>query len=593
MKDVIKKHKKNIGIAFVLATILYLIFYIGLSMKTPNKNIKNLSYNNFIKYVEANKVKDIGFNRGIDDLTGTLKDGTSFKIPNPNSQRFDFKLYLLKNNVQVKQIPRQTIFQNILGSIIKTGSLMITLYIFLTILTKKQTSIGSLQIELKDDNKITFKNVAGCEEAKENLDDIIDFLKNPKKYKDCGCYMPKGTILYGPPGTGKTLLAKAVAGEAKASFISLSGSDFVEKFVGVGASRIRQTFKKAKKNSPCIIFIDEIDAIGQVRGQANSNSEREQTLNQLLVEMDGFDELENVVIIAATNRIDVLDKALLRAGRFDRQIEIGLPDKEARLDIINYYLKGKKIELISKNTIAHMTIGMSGADIKNIVNEACILAARNNKKTINMDYINKAINKILVGDEKKNKKSIKDIDRKITAYHEAGHTLIAKLLTDKEIPRVTIIPTTKGAGGYTLMTPLNNAFSTKKSLENEICISLGGRVAEEIIFGKENVTNGASADIQNLTRNAIRMVESYGMNENIGMVSINEFKDNYSTNFNKKIVFEEVKNLIKQKYEKTLKIMENNKFYLEKIAERLLEKETIEDKEINVILGKNQKSSLE
>ncbi|MBI6875078.1 AAA family ATPase [Clostridium aciditolerans] len=435
--------------------------------------------------------------------------------------------------------------------------------------------------ESKDVN-VKFSDVAGNSEAKDNMQDIIEFLKDPDRFKKFGVKIPKGIILYGPPGTGKTLLAKALAGEAGASFIATSGSNFVEKYVGVGASRIRKLFTEARKKTPAIIFIDEIDAVGGKRGsEGTSTSEDAKTLNQLLVEMDGFKDDENIIVVAATNRLDMLDDALIRAGRFDRHVMVGLPDLNARHEILKVHSKNKPLSKeVDLLQIAKQTVYMSGADLSGVMNEAAIYAIKENSTEITLRHIDRAINKIVAGDEKKDRSNISDLEKKITAYHEAGHAIIAKLLNKESVPKVSIIPTTKGAAGYTLINPGEKMFQTKEEILNKISGLLGGRAAEEIIFGKQNITGGASNDLQRATKMALTLITKYGMSEKLGLVSF----DDREISLQNELLLSETKQILDKIYKKTLDYILVNKDKLEVVAQRLLSYEIIDENDLDMLL---------
>ncbi|MDR1890568.1 MAG: ATP-dependent zinc metalloprotease FtsH [Puniceicoccales bacterium] len=454
---------------------------------------------------------------------------------------------------------------------------------------KSTMAFGKSRAKLltQDKKKITFKDVAGCDEAKEEVAEIVDFLKNPKKFLDIGGRIPKGCLMFGAPGTGKTLLAKAVAGEAKVPFFSISGSDFVEMFVGIGASRVRDLFEQGRKNAPCILFIDEIDAVGRQRGAGlgGGNDEREQTLNSLLVEMDGFDSREGVIIIAATNRPDVLDSALLRPGRFDRQIVIDLPDLNGREEILKVHAKKIKLDKsVSLKDIARNTSGFSGADLENLLNESALLAARENKKVVSKNDVDEARDKIAFGRERK--KLMDDSDKKITAYHEAGHAIVQVIVDDGNLPvhKVTIIPRGQSLGS-TMFIPKKDILNhSKKNLEAQICCSMGGRVAEEIVFSE--MTNGASADIKSATKIARKMVCDWGMSP-LGPVAYGENQDhiflgreisrsqNYSELTAQKIDSEVVA-LVEAGYRRAFKILQEKRTILDKLAEALLKYETVD-----------------
>lgn len=592
----------------IVKTLLLIAVFIGISvysyMNIFNSNnadkgtspkqaaVKGeMPYNDFITKVNDKQVKEVEFDLKSPIITGELSDGTKFTTANPQTN--DFKKYLLEHDIKVKAKVEGNgnIVLSLIGSIINFAIMIGILMFITTYLSKKmlknQTTIMDTNIEVIKTSDLTFDDVAGNDEAKEDMMELVEFLKNPVKYKRYGATIPKGTILEGDPGTGKTLLAKALAGTAGVPFIAMSGSDFVEKFVGVGASRVRQLFDTAKKNAPCIVFIDEIDAVGKQRGATGgSNDERDQTLNQLLVEMDGFSGSEGIIVIAATNRVDVLDSALLRSGRFDRRVKIELPDVDARYEILKIHTKNKPLsEDVDLREIAKMTTYMSGADLANVMNEASIYAARFGHKGILMSDIDRAINKIIAGEEKKNRKNITRKDKEITAYHEAGHALVAKLLTKKAIPKVTIIPTTKGAGGYTLISPEEGMYETKKDMINDIAVSLGGRIAEELIFGKEYVTGGASQDLKMVTRTAGRMVKDYGMSENIGLINVRElYGDSYTGSTNDAIA-NEVKVMVEKIYKETKTLMNENKAILHNMAQALLQKETIFEADVDAIVN--------
>ncbi|MCD8089364.1 MAG: ATP-dependent zinc metalloprotease FtsH [Clostridiales bacterium] len=446
------------------------------------------------------------------------------------------------------------------------------------------------------DKKITFNDVAGLDEEKQDLEEIVDFLRSPKKFTDIGARIPKGVLLVGPPGTGKTLLAKAIAGEAGVPFFSISGSDFVEMFVGVGASRVRDLFEQAKKNSPCLVFIDEIDAVGRRRGAGlgGGHDEREQTLNQLLVEMDGFGANEGIIIVAATNRPDILDPALLRPGRFDRQTVVNTPDLRGREDILKVHARNKKIApSVDLKTVAKTTPGFTGADLENLLNEAALLAARQNKKALDADDISKAYIKVGVGVEKKSR-VISEKEKKITAYHESGHAIIHEVLPDLDsVHLISVIPTGR-AGGYTMPLPEDKMYHTKSYIENQIVSFFGGRVAEALIFG--DVTTGASNDIERATELARNMVVKYGMSDALGPVRYGDDdnqvflgKDighsiNYSEDYARKID-SEIQNIINRCYDKAVSILTENMELLHKSAELLMEQEKVTGDEFRELVA--------
>ena len=457
-------------------------------------------------------------------------------------------------------------------------------------------NFGKSRAKLSKDSRITFADVAGLEEEKEDLADVVDFLKNPKKYTALGARIPKGIILEGPPGTGKTLLAKAIAGEAKVPFFSISGSDFVEMFVGVGASRVRDLFAEAKKMAPCIVFIDEIDAVGRRRGSGlgGSHDEREQTLNQLLVEMDGFGVNEGIIVLAATNRVDILDPAILRPGRFDRKTVVGRPDVRAREEILKVHARKKPLsDDVDLNSLARTTAGFTGADLENLLNEAAILAAKQNKDEIENEDVTRAFIKVGIGTEKKSR-VISDKDRRITAYHEAGHAILFHDLPDMDaVHTVSIIPTGVGAAGYTMPVPeTDDLFNTKGKMLQHIQTLLGGRIAEELIFA--DVTTGASQDIKQATAIAKAMVTQYGFSEKLGMVNYGSEGDeifigrdfgqqkSYSEHM-AEIIDEEVKTIIDECYAKARAIVASRRDILEKCCSLLLEKEKITGAEFDAL----------
>ena len=461
--------------------------------------------------------------------------------------------------------------------------------------SKGAMSFGKSRAKAYTTSKVKFSDIAGTDEEKEELKEIVEFLKAPKKFTDLGARIPKGVLLVGYPGTGKTLLARAVAGEANVPFISISGSDFVEMFVGVGASRVRDLFDQAKKNKPCIVFIDEIDAVGRQRGAGlgGGNDEREQTLNQLLVEMDGFEANEGIIVLAATNRADVLDPALMRPGRFDRQIYVNVPDVKGREGILRIHARNKPLdENVDFKTLAKITVGFTGADIENMLNEAAILAARAGRPKVTMTDITEGINKVMMGPQKKSR-LVTDRDRKITAYHESGHAILAaKLEHTDEVQEVSIIP--RGmAGGYTMQRPENdNSYRTYNYLMDEICVCMGGRLAEELIF--KDISTGASNDISQATKIAHNMVYNWGMSKNLGFLSLDSSEQlfigrDYQTKnaFSEKLAAEaddEVRAILDYNYKRAKKLLSDNKTLLDEMATLLLDKETINKEEVDMLI---------
>lgn len=488
----------------------------------------------------------------------------------------------------------------ILSLIIPLASLAVLIFFFLLIAKQsggansKAFNFGKTKASLAQNVKVRFSDVAGAEEEKEELKEIVDFLKDSRKFREMGARVPKGVLLVGPPGTGKTLFAKAVAGEASVPFFSISGSDFVEMFVGVGASRVRDLFDQAKRNMPCIIFIDEIDAVGRQRGAGlgGGNDEREQTLNQLLVQMDGFDSNDDIIIMAATNRADILDPALLRPGRFDRQIYVHVPDVKGREEIFKVHSRNKPLAPeINFKSLARLTAGFTGADIENLLNEAAILAARNGHKVINMEDISEALNKVIAGPAKKSR-VVTDFDKRITAYHEAGHAILAKRLKHcDDVHEVSIIP--RGmAAGYTITLPENDDnHITYNKLIDTITMMLGGRAAEEIVI--KDISTGASNDIQRASAIARRMVTEWGMSKEIGNMYLGAAQEiflgrdfqtqlNYSDTVAAKIDAE-IKKILDECYERALKILHENRAILDKMVKLLFEKETLLEDEVNAL----------
>lgn len=538
------------------------------------KTTENKSYVNFLKDLNSHKISKV-YLTPAPQLKVVLSDGTSYETDNP---RIDtFKEVLLKEGVKVLEYsPTER------SSVIFGSAFLVSIISLVFVMAKKSglsnkglLSVDKLETTALEDTPFTFENVAGNEEAKESVKDLVDFLKNPEKYAAYGARMPKGVILYGDPGTGKTLLAKAVAGEAGVPFYAMSGSDFVQVYVGVGASRVRQLFKKARQNGKAVIFIDEIDAIGKKRdgGKAGGSDEKDQTLNALLTEMSGFNEKEGIIIMAATNRLDILDEALLRPGRFDRHIEIMLPDISAREKILNLHLKNKPVGNIAVHEWAQKTSGFSGAKIESLVNEAAILACKDEAKAIENIHMDKALSIVIAGHEKQDRDYITDKDRKVTAYHETGHALVGlKMLPNEKVSKITIIPSTKGAGGYTMTIPEDKLYQDKSYLKKRIMMLLGGRAAEEIIFGEDNITTGASHDLKQCTNIAYHMLGAYGMGKSLGLLSIEALGE---ANAKQADLVNECKELIDSLYEETKELLLRERDLLEAITHELLEKETI------------------
>jgi len=460
------------------------------------------------------------------------------------------------------------------------------------------------RVQMEPQTQVTFGDVAGIDQAKLELNEVVDFLKNSDRFTEIGAKIPKGVLLVGPPGTGKTLLARAVAGEAGVPFFSISGSEFVEMFVGVGASRVRDLFEQAKANAPCIVFIDEIDAVGRQRGAGlgGGNDEREQTLNQLLTEMDGFEGNTGIIIIAATNRPDVLDSALLRPGRFDRQVVVDRPDYSGRLEILNVHARGKTLAKdVDLEKIARRTPGFTGADLSNLLNEAAILAARRNLTEISMDEVNDAIDRVLAGPEKKDR-VMSEKRKTLVAYHEAGHALVGALMPDYDpVQKISIIPRGR-AGGLTWFTPsedrMDSGLYSRSYLQNQMAVALGGRIAEEIIFGEEEVTTGASNDLQQVARVARQMVMRFGMSDRLGPVALGRQQGSMflgrdimaERDFSEETaaaIDDEVRGLVEQAYRRSKEVLLNNRHVLDKLAQMLVEKETVDSEELQELLANN------
>ncbi|MDF9418061.1 MULTISPECIES: ATP-dependent zinc metalloprotease FtsH [Bacillus] len=586
--------------------ILILLLVIGVVswLGSPNQKPENMSYSKFSQNLSAGKVESISIQpvRGVYEIRGQLdgaKKDEYFITHVPDGQGVDQIYSALKNtDVKVEPAPETNGWLQVLTTIIP---FIIIFILFFFLLNQAQgggsrvMNFGKSKAKLYTEEKkrVKFKDVAGADEEKQELVEVVEFLKDPRKFAELGARIPKGVLLVGPPGTGKTLLARASAGEAGVPFFSISGSDFVEMFVGVGASRVRDLFENAKKNAPCLIFIDEIDAVGRQRGAGlgGGHDEREQTLNQLLVEMDGFSANEGIIIIAATNRADILDPALLRPGRFDRQITVDRPDVIGREEVLKVHAKNKPLDdTVNLKAIASRTPGFSGADLENLLNEAALVAARQNKKKIDMRDIDEATDRVIAGPAKKSR-VISKKERNIVAYHEAGHTVIGLILDEADmVHKVTIVPRGQ-AGGYAVMLPREDRyFQTKPELLDKIVGLLGGRVAEEITFGE--VSTGAHNDFQRATGIARRMVTEFGMSDKLGPLQFGQAQGgqvflgrdfNNEPNYSEAIAYEidqEVQRFIKESYERAKQILTENKDKLEIIAQALLEVETLDAEQI-------------
>ena len=570
----------------VITSIFSLIFLIFVSntFKTSTDKL----YINFLKDASSNSISTVYVTTS-PKIQVKLKDGTIYATDNPRTN--NFKENLLKSGINVSEqtLTNPAEIASIAGFVISLIVLGIMTIKSSKIKSKGMFSATNLDVDVVKDIGFNFDNVAGNEEAKDSVQDIVDFLKNPKKYSAYGARMPKGIILYGDPGTGKTLLAKAVAGEANVPFYAVSGSDFVQIYVGVGAGRIRSLFKKARSHGSAVIFIDEIDAIGKKRdnGSGGGSDEKDQTLNALLTEMSGFNETEGIMIIAATNRLDMLDPALLRPGRFDRHIEVTLPDVSAREKILKLHFKNKPINDIDYAEWAHKTSCFSGAKLENLTNESAIIACKENSIFIENKHLDKAYSIMLAGYEKVDRDYIKDEDRKITAFHESGHALIScKMLPNDKVSKVTIIPTSKGAGGYTLSIPEDTLYQNKDYLKKKIMVLLGGRAAEEIIFGLDHVTTGAYSDLQRSTELVTTMITEYGMGNSLGLLTMDKLKNSGLTN--QEEVFSECKTLISELYEEVKRILTDEKESLDAMTSLLIQNETIYYEDlINIIRDKS------
>ncbi|MDY4697921.1 MAG: ATP-dependent zinc metalloprotease FtsH [Selenomonas montiformis] len=603
-QDPNKNHQSIL--AFLVCLLITLVCF-AMFTNMLKDNSSEITYDEFIEMVEDGDVKEV-----------TLQSETLTITPKHQSSGFSEDVYYANQMESVDKLTERLegtgikfeykkpdaageIISMLVSVLLPTILLFVLLMVFMRRMNKGGGMMGvgksRAKAYIQKDTGITFKDVAGQDEAKESLQEVVDFLHNPGKYTTIGAKLPKGALLVGPPGTGKTLLAKAVAGEAHVPFFSLSGSEFVEMFVGVGASRVRDLFDQAKKNAPCIVFIDEIDAVGRQRGAGvgGGHDEREQTLNQLLVEMDGFAANEGIIIIAATNRPDILDPALLRPGRFDRQIVVDKPDVRGRLAILKVHTKGKPVAGdVDLDILARRTPGFTGADLSNLVNEAALLAARRDKKKIGMGEMEEAIERVMAGPERKSH-IMNDEEKRLTAYHEGGHTLVGMMLKHADpVHKVTIIPRGR-AGGYTLMLPKEDRnYATKSELLDRLKVAMGGRVAEEIVL--KEISTGASQDIQQATRMVRGMIMQYGMSDVLGPVAYGESQNhqvflgrdfNHERNYSEEVASEidkEVRKYLEAAYEACRQIITDNRDKLELIAQELMERETLTAKQLEELL---------
>ncbi|MDZ5761979.1 ATP-dependent zinc metalloprotease FtsH [Candidatus Cyrtobacter comes] len=588
--------KNNLFLWLVIAGAMFIFYDIMGGTEGSSKRIK---FSEFLDYVDSGNIRSANL-RG-DIVEGELSDGRKFSTLSPTI--YPNLIDKLRNHgALIEIVPAESSLSYLLSMLLSWFPMLLLIGVWVYFMKGVQSGGGramdfgksKARLLSKDDKKVTFKDVAGIDEAKAELGEIVDYLKNPEKFMKLGGRIPRGCLLVGPPGNGKTLLAKAIAGEASVPFLSISGSDFVEMFVGVGASRVRDMFTQAKKHAPCILFIDEIDAVGRQRAGGSGfnlgNDEREQTLNQLLVEMDGFSDNSNVIVLAATNRAEVLDKALLRPGRFDRQVIIPLPDVNGRERIL--YVHSRDIPFspdVKLNNIARGTPGFSGAELKNLINEAALNAARHNQNLVTMSDLAFAKDKVIIGSERRSL-AISDEEKKIIAYHEGGHALVAMLTAAADKPeKATIIPTSKGALGVTLMLPERDVLlASDEALRSHISVAMGGRVAEELIFGKNKITTGASNDLKVATSTARAMVTRWGLSDDIGPVFIDDSQGHFGSNIISdelaKRIDSETRKILSNGYEEARRILTENIVALEAIANALLEYEVISGDEIKSLI---------
>ena len=605
-------NKKTKTVFWIVMSIVIVVVLAILFQQLIAPRYVSLTYTEFIRYVEERKINRIyvdGYNwRGELIVNGAVQNYYATVGPSLydsealRAMQTAWNELGLNVNISLADPNAGSIWSSVFTLV---GIVLVAVVFWLLMRSAtggsgKVMSIGKTKAHVQNNLKVRFSDVAGAEEEKEELQEVVEFLKTPKKFSDLGARIPRGVLLVGPPGTGKTLFAKAVAGEAGVPFFAVSGSDFVEMYVGVGASRVRDLFDMAKKNQPCIIFIDEIDAVGRHRGAGlgGGHDEREQTLNQILVQMDGFETNEGIIVMAATNRADILDPALLRPGRFDRQIHVNLPDVKGREQILKVHARNKPIAPdVNFRTVARMTVGFSGADLANLLNEAAILAARGNKKLIGNVELYEAIDKVLMGLKKKSH-VVTEADKRICAYHESGHAVLAGLCKHCDpVHEVTIIPRGSGAGGFTMTRPDEDGeFMSYNQMVDRICMSLGGRVAEEIVL--KDVTQGASADLQSVSSLARRMVTQFGMSEKLGLVAYEnnqpvfmgmdyELGGGSRNSYSQKTAAEiddEVRRIVSEQHERAIRLLTENRSILDNMSRVLVERETIYTEEVEMLM---------
>jgi cell division protease FtsH len=602
----VNKRWRNVGLyALLVVVVIFLATALWDNRQPPSKTWR---YSEFINQVSTGQVEKVAIRSDRQFAQAKANDGETYVVNLPNDP--ELLDILQKNNVDISvtQQGEDNGLARVFSTLLIPFLLLVVLFF---VLRRAQSGPGSqamnfgkskARVQMEPQTQVTFGDVAGIEQAKLELAEVVDFLKNADRFTAVGAKIPKGVLLVGPPGTGKTLLAKAVAGEAGVPFFSISGSEFVEMFVGVGASRVRDLFEQAKANAPCIVFIDEIDAVGRQRGAGlgGGNDEREQTLNQLLTEMDGFEGNTGIIIIAATNRPDVLDAALLRPGRFDRQVVVDRPDFAGRLEILNVHARGKTLSKdVDLDKIARRTPGFTGADLANLLNEAAILAARRNLTEISMDEVNDAIDRVLAGPEKKDR-VMSEKRKTLVAFHEAGHALVGALMPDYDpVQKISIIPRGR-AGGLTWFTPsedrMDSGLYSRSYLQNQMAVALGGRIAEEIVFGEEEVTTGASNDLQQVARVARQMVTRFGMSDRLGPIALGRSQGGMflgrdimaERDFSEETaaaIDDEVRGLVEQAYRRAKDVLTQNRAVLDRLSEMLIERETVDSEELQELLA--------